>query len=75
MEENLNLISPLDIVINNKGGVSVFEIKEPKRFQRNLLNDLKKEYSIVEKGNIVVYPEQRIIDSQNVFIETSSVII
>lgn len=75
MEENLNIPNSIDVVIKNKDGFSIFEIKEVKRFQRNLHNDLKKEYSIAEKGASVIYPEQNIINSQKVFIDTSSIVI
>lgn len=74
MEKNINSLD-LDIVIKNEHGVSVFEIKAPKQMQRALMNDLKQDYSIVSRDAIVVYPEQKIIDSQRVYIETSSVYI
>jgi hypothetical protein len=72
MEKDMKL-SNLDIVIKNKDGVSVFEIKDPKVFQRSLLSDIRQEFSMVRKETIVIYPEQKIIDSQRVYIETSSV--
>jgi hypothetical protein len=72
MEKNIKT-SNLDIVIKNEEGVSTFEIKAPKHIQRALMNELKQDFSIVSKGAIVVYPEQKIIDSQRVYIETSSI--
>lgn len=72
MEKNIKT-SNLDIVIKNEKGVSTFEIKAPKQLQRALMNDLKQDFSIVSKDAIVVYPEQKIIDSQRVYIETNSI--
>lgn len=72
MEKNIKT-SNLDIVIKNEEGVSTFEIKAPKQIQRALMNELKQDFSIVSKDAIVVYPEQKIIDSQRVYIETSSI--
>jgi hypothetical protein len=67
--------SQIDIVIKNNDSISVFEIKDPRAFQRALLNEFRQEFSIVKKDTVVIYPEQKIIDSQSVFIETNSIIL
>lgn len=74
MEKDLKHIN-LDIVIKNKDGVSVFELKDPKIFQHSLFNGLRQEFSTVKKDTVVIYPEQKIIDTQTVFIETNSIIL
>jgi len=66
-------IRPVDIVIKaqDEGSIS-FEIKEPQKFNRELYSDLKKEISLHNKGAIVIYPDQKVIDSQRVIIRTKT---
>jgi|GEM_PF-2782421 len=71
MEKNIKAIN-IDIVIKNQDNVLLFEIKDPKRLHRNLLDDIKKEISIAQNDTVVIYPEQKIIDSQRVFLEDTS---
>ena len=64
-------IGPVDIVINAQDEGSVlFEIKEPKKIHRKLNTDLKREVSLHNKGAIIIYPDQKVIDSQRVIIRT-----
>lgn len=71
MEKNI-INTNLDIVIKTQENGVVFEIKEPKKFHRAVMNDIKQDLSLVKRNTIVIYPEQKIIDSQRVFIETNS---
>ncbi|MDD3772405.1 MAG: hypothetical protein PHC38_07100 [Weeksellaceae bacterium] len=67
--------SNIDIVVKSKEGLRIFEIKNPKLLNRNLLNDIKKEFFLMDNNSIVIYPEQEIIESQRMFIEDTSQII
>ena len=74
MEKDLK-ISEIDIVVNAQDGISVFEIKEPKKLNRILLNEIKQELFLIRNDAVVIYPDQKIIDSQRVFIEETTRII
>lgn len=67
--------SNIDIVVKSKEGFRIFEIKNPKLLNRNLLNDIKKDFFLLDMNSIVIYPEQEIIESQRMFIEDTSQII
>lgn len=71
MEKNIRT-SNIDIVIKAQEGAVVFEIKDPKQLNKALLNDIKQDFFLIQKDSIVIYPEQKIIDSQRVFIEDTS---
>lgn len=62
----------IDIVIKAQEGAVVFEIKDPKQLNKALLNDIKQDFFLIQKDSIVIYPEQKIIDSQRIFIEDTS---
>jgi hypothetical protein len=65
-------VKSIDVVVkNNDSGMLIFEIKEPNKVSCKINDELKKDYSIYTDGSYVVYPEQKIIDSQKVFIDTS----
>ena len=74
MEKDLK-ISEIDIVVKAQDGISVFEIKEPKKLNRILLNEIKQELFLIQNDAVVIYPDQKIIDSQRVFIEETTRII
>ena len=74
MEKDLK-ISEIDIVVKAQDGISVFEIKEPKKLNRILLNEIKQELFLIRNDAVVIYPDQKIIDSQRVFIEETTRII
>lgn len=71
MEKNIRT-SNIDIVIKAREGVVVFEIKDPEQLNKALLNEIKKDFFLIQKDSIVIYPEQKIINSQRVFIENTS---
>ena len=73
MEKDLK-ISEIDIVVKAQDGISVFEIKEPKKLNRILLNEIKQELFLIRNDAVVIYPDQKIIDSQRVFIEETRII-
>lgn len=74
MEEKLN-IYPIDIVINAKDGHVNFEIKDPKALHKNLQKDLDSLYSDIEPNSVVIFPENKIIESQRIFVEGTSLLI
>ncbi len=65
----------LEIVVKSKEGLRVFEINNPKPLNRNLLNDIKKDFFLMDKNSIVIYPEQKFIQSHKMYIEDTSQII
>ena len=65
----------IDIVIKANEGALVFEIQDPKRLHRNLLDNLKQDFSLIQDDSIVIYPEQRIIDSQRYYIENTAILL
>ncbi|MBL7852088.1 MAG: hypothetical protein JNN04_14395 [Cyclobacteriaceae bacterium] len=72
-----DLVQPaIDIVIKaQESGEVLFQIKDPKNLNRALLNGIKQDFFLIDKGAVVVYPEQKIIDSQRVFIEDTTRVI
>lgn len=78
MEKNISLssnINKVDIVIKAQEGAIVFEIKDPKQLNKALLNEIKEDLFSLQKDTFVLYPEQRIIDTQGVFLENSALLI
>ena len=71
MEKDIRT-SSIDIVIKAQEGAIVFEIKDPKRLNRALLDDIKQDFSVYANDSVVIFPEQKVIDSQRVFIENTS---
>jgi hypothetical protein len=71
MEKNIRT-SNIDIVIKAQEGAVVFEIKDPKQLNRALLNDIKQDFFFLQKDSIVIYPEQKIVDTQGIFLEDTS---
>jgi hypothetical protein len=68
--------SSIDIVIKAKdGGEIVFQIKDPKQLHKTLLNDIKQDFFLIQNNSIVIHPEQKIIDTQGVFIDSTSRVI
>jgi len=71
LEKNIRT-SNLDIVIKRQKGAVIFEIKDPAQLNKSLLNDIKRDFFLIKKDSIVIYPEQEIIDTQGVFLEDTS---
>ena len=71
MEKNIGS-SNVDIVIKAQKGAVVFEIKDPKQLNKALLNDIKQDFFLIQNDSIVIYPEQKIVNTQGVFLENTS---
>jgi hypothetical protein len=74
MEKNIRT-SHIDIVIKAQKDSLVFEIKDPKKLNKALMDDVKKEFFVIQNDSVVIYPEQKIVDTQGVFLENTSKII
>ncbi|MDY0143876.1 MAG: hypothetical protein GX154_00885 [Clostridiales bacterium] len=74
MEKDIK-IKNIDIVQINQGNTVVFQLKDPKVVNRTILSEIRQEMSYPAKDSSVIYPDQRIIESNQIFIEDSSKLI
>jgi len=73
MEKVINSTN-IDIVQVILGNSVIFQLKDPKSVNRNILTEIKQEISYPSADSIVIYPDQRIIESNQIFIEDSRII-
>lgn len=71
MEKNIKSYD-IDIVIKARKDAVVFEIKDPNQLNKALLNDIKQDYFLIQNDSIVIYPEQKIVDTNGIFLENSA---
>lgn len=74
MEKVLKSTS-IEIAVKSREGFRVFEINNPKPLNKMLLNEIKKDFFLMDKNSVVIYPEQKFIESQKMYIEDKSRII
>ena len=74
MEKDIK-IKNIDIVKSIQGKTVVFQIKDPKVVNRTILFEIRQEMSYPAKDSSVIYPDHRIIESNQIFIEDSSKLI
>ena len=64
--------NPGSVVIkSNDEGSITFQLKEPSKVSKQINSIVTKEYSHYSIGSVVIQPEQNIIDSQKVCLDTS----
>lgn len=64
--------NPVSVVIkSNDEGSITFQLKEPSKVSKQINSIVTKEYSHYSIGSVVIQPEQNIIDSQKVCLDTS----
>ena len=70
MEKGLK--QDIEIVQSNLQGTIVFQLKSPKVVNKTIFEEIKKDISLPSKDSIVVYPEQRIIESNQLIVDSSN---
>ena len=68
-------IEKIEVVQSLQGEKVVFQLKDPKTVNRTILSKLREEISLPNWDSYVIYPDQRIIESNQLFIEGNSKII
>ena len=59
------------VIKSNDEGSITFQLKEPSKVNKHINSIVTKEYSDYTVGSVVIQPEQNIIDSQKVYLDTS----
>jgi len=68
MEKDLKTKN-IEIVQSNQGDIVLFQLKEPKAVNETILSELEQEISSPRENSVIIYLDQRIIESNQVFIE------
>jgi hypothetical protein len=58
----------IEIVQTNNGNSIIFQLKDPKVVNKNILSEIRQEMSYPANDSIVIYPDQKIIESNQIFI-------
>ena len=73
MEKDLK--SPnIEIVQINQGNSIVFQLKDPRIVNRSILSEIRQEMSNPANDSVIIYPDQRIIESSQIFIESTLIL-
>jgi hypothetical protein len=65
----------VDIVVKSTSdGKFLFEIKEPLAVNDALNKVIERKFSRISIGSFVVYPDNKVLENQSVFIDTSSLL-
>jgi len=73
MEKDIKSQS-IEIVQINQGSSIIFQIKDPRVVNKNILSELRQEMSYPANDSIVIYPDQRIIESNQIFIVDTKIL-
>jgi len=70
MEKDLKSHS-IEIVQSNQGNATIYQLKDPKIVNRTILSEIRQEFSQPSHGAIIIYPDQRIIECNQIIIEST----
>jgi hypothetical protein len=65
----------VEIVQLNQGDSIIFQLKDPKAVNKAILSEIKQEMSYPAKDSVIIYPDQKIIESSQIFIEVTQILI
>ena len=66
--------SNIEIVQTNLGDSIVFQLKDPRVVNKTILSEIRQEMSYPANNSVVIYPDQRIIESNQIFIEDTLIL-
>jgi len=58
----------VEIVQSNQGSTTVFQLKNSKVVNKIILSEIRQEMSYPSSGSVVIYPDQRIIECEQIFV-------
>jgi hypothetical protein len=69
-------IKNIEVVIKNrKSGDFVLEVKEIENISREINDEIKRELSYATDNSVIIYSNNKIINLNNLYINTSSIIL
>ena len=70
MEKNI-INKEIELIMIDQGDQVIFQLKDSKAFNRNNFQEIKNEIGFQCQNCIVIYPENRIIETTRVIIENT----
>lgn len=74
MEKDIKSPS-VEVVQSNQGNTTIFQLKDPKMVNKTILSEIKQEMSYPSKGTIIIYPDQKIIECNQILVQIPSAFI
>ena len=65
----------VEVVQSNQGNTTIFQLKDPKVVNKTILSEIMKEMSYPSKGSVIIYPDQKIIECNQILVQIPSTFI